>query len=226
MSPARRPNSSRAARAALVLALAALATALPACKDSRGPSKAQKAQAKLQKEQDLLALPYPKSTGILPKSIAVAYDSATDRSTMTMQLTSLRAAGASSGGVGSITLHLSSSYKGTMRANDNPEGSVDARVVARCTSPGLLSFAGDPGAIVLGAERRPFKPASGKGAYVSSKIGAAWEESVSFRIPTADLVAAANADRFTLTVGGIEFQLIADAKADWREFAARLNPRP
>lgn len=217
---------ARATRVALTLALTASCVLTASCKEHKGPTKAQKAQAKLTKDQELLALPYPKSSGTLPKSITITYDPATDRSVMTLQLAGLRTAGPSGSGVSSITLHLSSSYKGRVRAADNPEGTIDGRAVATCNAPGLLSYAGAPGAIVIGSERRELKAGSGKGGYSSSKAGAGWEESVTFRVPTADLVAATNAGTFVLSIGSVEIEIANVALADAREFVARLNPQP
>lgn len=213
-------------RVTLIVTLSASCVFLLSCKEHKGPTKAQKAQAKSEKDQELLALPYPKSSGGLPKSIVITYDAAGDRSTMTWTTSNLRVLGPASANVASITLHCSSSYKGTSRSADRPEGSVDARVVARCSSPGLLSYAGSPGAILIASESRPLKPASGKGAYSSTKSGAAWDESVSFRVSTADLVAAANALNATLKIGSVDLEVAGDAMTELREFVARMNPRP
>jgi hypothetical protein len=203
------------------------ACTLSSCGDSAAAAKAQKAAAKAKKDQGLLALAYPKSSGALPKTVQVRYDPTSDRTQMTLQFTGLRAA---SGGAGALTLTLTSSHKGKVRASDNPEGSVDASAVATSTSPGALAFAGSPGVIVVdGQPTDLIEPASG-GAYLSAPAQGGTEETVRCRIPTPAVVAAANAATggggVVLRFGGKEFALSPAQIADLREFAARLDPTP
>lgn len=209
-----------------VSALACVAMLAPACKDNSRPSKREKDQAKAVKDQELLSLAYPKSSGVLPKSIAISYDPATERSLMTLRVHGLRAVGASSASVTSVELHLSSSYKGKVRASDNPEGSVDGRVVARCAVPGLLAFSGAPGTLLVDGQALPFKEPKEGEPYRSIKSGAGWEEAVAFRFPTKDLIAAANSASPRLTFGALEVEFSNDARADFAEFVARLDPEP
>jgi hypothetical protein len=195
--------------------------------DEDRESKAQKAAAKREREAELLAMQYPASTGVLPATIAISYDSATDRTFMTLKLAGLRVSGRGAQGVSAATLVLTSSHKGRVRPADNPEGSVDGNVTVQASSPGSLAFSGAPGSISIGGQVTPLKDPSGKDSgYSSRKTAAGHEESVRFRFPTRDLVAAAQSDGFTMSIGTVQLEIAGQALADLREFAARMNPRP
>jgi hypothetical protein len=201
-----------------------LAVAVGAC--GRGePSKAERDAAKRAEDAALLALPYPARSGAQPASIRSVYDTATDRTSMTLTLAGLTPSPPIPG-VGPVTLCLTSSFDGPVRATDNPEGSVDGSISAVCASPGALAIAGVPGGVVIDGVERPFKPASAKNAYSSSPAAGGVEEVARFRFPTPDLVAAANAGGVAISVGRVRFEVSGPALADLHEFAARLNPRP
>jgi hypothetical protein len=210
-------------RAAALILLAC--GALISCGRSDEPSNAEKAAAKREKDAELLALTYPRSTGVQPASMQIAYDGATGRTTMTLRLTGMRISGTGSQGVRQPALHLSSSYKGQTRAPDNPEGSVDGSLIATATTPGALAFSGAPGTVTIGSQAMPLKKPSEGEAYTSARAAGA-EESVRFRFPTEHLIAAVNSGPFTMTVGTLQLEISGQNLADLKEFAARLNPRP
>ena len=47
-----------------------------------------------------------------------------------------------------------------------------------------------------------------------------------FRFPTEALVAAANAERAMISIGMVQVEITGAPLADFREFAARMNPNP
>ncbi|MBM4109024.1 MAG: hypothetical protein FJ255_09500 [Phycisphaerae bacterium] len=206
----------RAAVAALCLA------ALTACD---GSGAAQKQRARKARDVELLALPYPAPTGAEPGSITTTYDGPRDRTTTTLRLGDLGVSGASPRQVAGATLLLTSSHKGRVRAADNPEGSVDGSFSVSTSQPGVLAFSGPPGSVVIGEESRPLRAASGPAPYTSAKATGGREETVRFRFPTEDLVAAANADRFALTFGTVRAEVSGPHLADFREFVSGLNPK-
>jgi hypothetical protein len=189
------------------------------------PSKAERDAAKRAKDQALLALPYPPRSASAPASIRSAYDSANDRTTMTLSLPGLRA-DPPVPGVAALTLSLTSSFAGRERAPDKPEGSADASLSAVCQSPGALAFSGPPGTLTADGADLPLREASGKNHYNSTPAPGGVEESVRFRVNTPDLVAAANAQQVALTIGRVRVPITGQALSDLREFAARMNPRP
>lgn len=199
------------------------ACVVASCGDGGAPSKADKAAAKQKKDQELLALPYPKSGGALPKSVLVRYDPTSDRTEMTVQFAGLRAGG---GGVGALTLTLTSSHKGKVRGADDPEGSIDASAAAVSSNAGSLAFAGAPGAIESDGKVTELMAPSEGAAYMSAPAQGGFEETVRCRVPTPAVVAAANAGSVVFRFAGKDFALSAAQAADLREFAARLDPTP
>ena len=218
----RYPRAAIALLAALVLMLG---TALWASSCNRKPqaSKAQKAQAKQAKDHELLALAYPKSTGTQPRTIETTYDGAADRTLMTLRLTDVRLAGSGAVNASNAILNLSSSHKGQVRAQDDPEGSIDGSLDIQTKAAGMLAYAGPPGTLTADGKPMPLKEASKKNTGLKSSPG---EETVRFKVATKDLVAAANASAVSLTIGTVQVELTPAALADLREFAARLNPKP
>ncbi len=195
------------------------------CGDDK-PTKAQKAELKRAQDEQLLALPYPTSTGRQPATMTLSYDDATGRTNATLRLTGLRVSGRRASNVSGATLHLTSSYKGHERAPDNPEGSVDGSIIVQTSAPGVLAFAGPPGTVTADGRITPLKKASGKDGYSSADGPSGRDEVVRFRFPTEDVVAAAHSSRVTISFGGIEIELSGAHLTDLREFAARLNPKP
>jgi hypothetical protein len=214
----------RFAAAAAPLLLAALCLAPLSC--GRGePTKAQKDAAKREREAELLILPYPRSSGVQPASMQIAYDGATGRTTMTLRLAGLRIGGPGAQSIRQATLHLTSSYKGQVRDRDNPEGSIDGSLIAAVVTPGTLAFSGAPGSVKVDGHPQPLKKPSEGEPYASARA-AGGEESVRFRIPTEHLIAAVNAGPVSLTIGTIQLEISGQQLADLKEFTARLNPRP
>lgn len=209
--------------ARIITILVVIACALAACGESAASEKASKAAAKQKKDQELLALPYPKSTGTLPRSMQVRYDPTGDRTEMTLQFPGLKTA---SGGVGPLTLTLTSSHKGRVRGADNPEGSIDASAAAVSSNAGSLAFAGAPGVIVIDGNEMELIEPSGGSAYMSVPASGGTEEVVRCRVPTPAIVAAANGGSVAFRFAGKEFPLSAPQVADLKEFAARLDPTP
>lgn len=209
--------------ARIIAILAVVACGIASCGDDGASAKASKAAAKQKKDQELLALPYPKSTGTLPRSVQVRYDPTSDRTEMMLQIPGLRAL---SGGVGPLTLTLTSSHKGRVRGADNPEGSVDASAAAVSGNAGSLAFAGAPGVIVIDGNVIDLVGPSEGSAYMSVPTPGGTEEVVRCRVPTPAVVAAANGGSVAFRFAGKDFPLSASQVADLREFAARLDPTP
>lgn len=207
------------------LIVAGLGAALVSCGKGE-PTKAQKAEAKRVKDAALLALPYPASSGVLPRSIEISYDGATDRTSMKLRLSGMRVSGGGSANVGGVTLHLTSSHKGRVRPKDDPEGSVDGSLVAEVSSPGMLAYSGVPGNVTADGETTPLKASTDKDGYVSAKATGGREEVVRFRFPTKDLVRATAATSVTMSFGTIQIDISGQQLSDLREFAARMNPKP
>lgn len=210
-----------------VTAAAPLAAAflIAACGDAE-PTKAQKDAAKKEQDARLLALTYPKSAGLQPRTLQTFYDAATDRTFTSLTLSGLRVTGTGAQQVSSVALHLTSSHKGRVRAPGNPEGSVDAGIVAQTAAAGTLAFSGPPGTLHLPGRKAPMKMPTDADEYTSTRAGAGREESVRFRIPTEDLIAALEAGDLTISVGTIQLQANPQQLAELREFAAKLNPNP
>jgi hypothetical protein len=194
------------------------------CGERGAPSRAEQADARRARDAELLALAYPASSGVQPRTLEVLYDGANDRTTMTLRLTGMRTSGGTP--VSAVTLHLTSMHKGRIRPADDPEGSVDGRIVVQTSSPGILAYSGAPGRFIIDGQPTPLREPSGKGGYTSARIPGGAEESVRFRFPTEQLIAAAQSSSFSLSFGKMEIEVAGQQLADLREFAARLNPRP
>ena len=201
----------------------ALMGVLAACGSESERAKAEKKEAKKERDKELLALEYPGSTGTQPRTIEIIYDAAGDRTTMTLRLEGLRAAGSPQ--VSAATLHMTSSHKGRVRAPDNPEGSADGSLVVQTASPGVLAYSGTPGTVAFDGQSLPLREASGKERYFSAKASGGREE-VRFRLPTEISIAAAKSSGFTLSIGTIRLEVSGAQLADFREFVARMNPKP
>lgn len=199
--------------------------ALGACDGSAAAEKARKDQAKRARDVQLLALPYPATSGLDSKSLSVAYDGARDRTTTTLRLADLKTGGKSAQQIRAATLHLTSSHKGRERASDNPEGSVDGSLTVNSSQAGVLAYSGPPGEIIIAGHAKPLREASGSDHYSSAKAAGGREEIVRFRLPTEDLIAAANSSGFTLAFGMVQIEINGASLADFREFASRLNPK-
>lgn len=197
--------------------IVAAALLVSACDDT--PSKAEKQRAKRVEDAALLELSYP-SAGGQPKTMEIAYDPVAGRTGMRLRLSGLRITGRGAGG--GAMLHLTSTFEGRERARDNPEGSVDGALVVQTARSGALAYSGPPGTVTVDGRTTPLREPADGAAYLPGVP----EESVRFRFPTADLVAAATSERVVLTFGTVEVELSDQALADLREFAARLNPRP
>lgn len=198
----------------------ALAASLLACDNS---ADARKDEARRRRDAQLLALPYPSAQGDLPASITLLYDPARDRTTMTLRLTALQLSGPAAANAAQPQLHLSSVHRGRARPADDPEGYIDAAFLITTTRPGLLAYAGSPGSLHADAETRPLQEATNADPY-SSAPAPGREETVRFRIPTEDLVNAANAAAVSLSLGPLRVELDPQARHDLRHFASRLRP--
>jgi hypothetical protein len=219
----RRPPGTLLAAA---LTIATSGASVLSCDRTGVPTKAQKDQAKRARDAELLTLGYPASTGVQPKTMEIAYDGATDRTIMTIRLAGLRVSGRGAAGVSSATLHLTSSHKGRVRAVDNPEGSIDGSLIARTSSPGTLAYSGPPGTVTSGGRTTPLKAPSKVEGYTSTRVAGGNEETVRFRFPTEDMIAAAGTSNLSIAIGTIQVEVSGAQFADFREFVARLNPKP
>jgi heat shock protein HslJ len=214
------------AMSASLLIFAACLTLLASCGESGAPTKAQQAEAKRAKDAELMALSYPKSTGIQPKTMEITFDGASNRTSMMLRLVDLRVSGDGARQVSSSVLHLTSSHKGRVRPSDDPEGSVDGSLVAQSSTSGVLAYSGAPGTVTADGQTTPLKGASGKNEYSSTKTATGNEEIVGFRFPTKDLITASKASNLSMAFGTIKVELTGQQLEDLREFAARLNPKP
>jgi len=219
-------RASDVLRSVAAAACIAAIVGLGGCSDDEARAKAAKKAAKAQREGRLLAMEYPRSTGVQPRSMEISYDGAADRTFMTLRLTGMRVGGGGASSVSSATLHLTSNHKGRTRPTDNPEGSVDGGLIVQTSSPGVLAYSGPPGRVTIGGETLPLKDASGKDEYSSTKKGSGAEEIVRFRFPTEHLISAATSGGFTMSFGTVQLEISGQNLADLREFAARMNPRP
>ena len=187
-------------------------------------SDAKKEAAKRARDQELVKLPYPASSGTRAASMESSYDGARDRTSITLRLHAPPVSGAS---VSSATLYLTSSHPGTERPPGNPEGSVDGSLVIRCATPGLLAYAGAPGQVLVDGVTTPLREAQGDDGYSSTRAtggAAGYEEIVRFRFPTELVVTGANSDGFTLAFKRLEVRITGAHLADFREFTSTLNP--
>lgn len=205
-----------------ILVSAAVLT-LPACGRKPAVSPGATPEVIAAKKERAAGWIYPPTTGgASPESISVEFDAARDRTKMTLTLkpAATTPTGAALDGV---TLRLVSEFLGQHRAE--PELSVTARLTVVSRDAGVLAPASPPGAFEADGKELPvMAPAGGKSGYTSAAKPDGSHESLSFRVPTRDLLKLAKASKVNGRFGAMSLTLSAAQARDLREFIARMKP--